>query len=319
VDASHELPAGHELRPPRAEEATDIAHLVEVTDASFGEPPSMSEDFIREFWTRPRFFLETDAWVVEHGGTVVGYAAVWDMDPTRVSAMALVHPDHTGRGIGAHLATLVEERAAEKVSGDARLFTATLTQDETAARLLIERGYSFARRFWHMEGDIGTDPQAPKAPVGIRLRRLDPERDLSLVHRVLDEAFEDHWDYSPTPFEEFVERDIAKEDFDPSLWILATDGIDPVGVLSASAHTDRGWVNDIGVLRSHRGRGIATALLLESFVEFGRRGLSLVRLNVDSENMSGAVGLYERVGMRAVNSYDLWSRVVGPQKGAGFA
>jgi ribosomal protein S18 acetylase RimI-like enzyme len=46
--------------------------------------------------------------------------------------------------------------------------------------------------------------------------------------------------------------------------------------------------------------GVATAMLLGSFVEFGRRGLPRVRLNVDSDDPTGAVSLYERVGMRVV-------------------
>jgi hypothetical protein len=31
-----------------------------------------------------------------------------------------------------------------------------------------------------------------------------------------------------------------------------------------------------------------------------------VRLNVDSDNPTGAVSLYRRVGMRVVTAYDLW-------------
>ena len=49
--------------------------------------------------------------------TLVGYAQVWDEDPTHLSAFAIVHPEHVGRGIGSALATLVERRAAEKVLG----------------------------------------------------------------------------------------------------------------------------------------------------------------------------------------------------------
>ena len=55
---------------------------------------------------------------------------------------------------------------------------------------------------------------------------------------------------------------------------------------------------------------LGTALLQESFAEFERRGLPRVRLNVDSDNLTGAVALYERVGMRVVTSYDLWTRAI---------
>jgi mycothiol synthase len=310
MDASSRLPSGYRLRAPRADEASVIDRLGAACDAALGSPPSLSEDLIREFWARPRFVLETDAWVVEREGDVVAYAEVWDMEPTRLSAFAVVHPEHAGGGIGSVLAALIERRAAEKASGSARLLSAALTQDRAAGQLLRTRGYQWARRFWHMEVELGVGVEEPTPPTGIALRRLDPERDLPAAHRILEEAFEDHWDHSPTPYEEFLDREVHGDRFDPSLWILAVDGDDPVGLVHGSAHTDRGWVDELGVLRSHRGRGIATALLRGSLLGFERKGLSRVRLNVDSDNPTGAVSLYERVGMRVVTSYDLWARAI---------
>jgi mycothiol synthase len=310
MDASRYLPSGYRLRPPKVDEASDIDRLSAASDAALGAPPSLSEDLIRGFWARPRFVLETDAWVVERERDVVGYAEVWGTDPTRLSAFAVVHPDHTGRGIGSALAGLIEGRAAEKASGDARLFSAAVTQDEAAAQLLSGRGYEWARRFWHMEVELGGGSEVPAPPSGTRLRRLDPETDLRAAHRILEEAFEDHWDYAPTPYEEFLDGIVHRDDFDPALWIISVDANELVGVLHGSAHTDRGWVSELGVLRSHRGRGIATAMLRESFAEFERRGLPRVRLNVDSDNLTGAVSLYQRAGMRVVTSYDLWARAI---------
>jgi mycothiol synthase len=310
MDGSLVLPAGYRLRPPEFDEASKIDRLTAASDAALGAPPSISEDLVRDFWTRPRFDLETDAWVVELGPDVVGYAEVWDMDSVRVSAFAVVHPEHTARGIGSALAELVELRAAEKTSEEARLFSAVLTQDQAGARLLTSRGYHRARRFWHMEVELDSGVETATSPAGIELRRLDPEGDLPAAYRILEEAFEDHWDPSPIGYEEFLDRNVHQDDFDPALWIVAVDAAQPVGVLSGTAHTDRGWVHELGVLRSHRGRGIATALLRESFAAFERRGLPRVRLNVDSDNLSGAVSLYERVGMRVVTSYDLWARAI---------
>jgi mycothiol synthase len=310
MDTSRDLPSGYRLRPPSIGEASVIDRLAAACDAALGAPPALSEDLIREFWARPRFVLETDAWVVELGRSVVGYAEIWDTAPTRLSAFAIVHPDHTGRGIGSALAAIVEDRAAVKASGDSRLISAVLTPDQAAARLLAARGYDWARRFWHMEVELESGMQAPTPPSGIQLRRLDPEGDLPAAHRILEDAFEDHWDYSPTPYEEFLVDTVHRDDFDPALWIIALDHDELVGVLNGGAHTDRGWIFELGVLRSHRGRGIATSLLRESFTEFERRGLLRVRLNVDSDNLTGAVSLYESVGMRVVTSYDLWGRAI---------
>lgn len=210
MDASGELPSGYRVRAPKVDEASDIDRLSAASDAALGAPPSLTEDLIREFWARHRFVLETDAWVVERERTVVGYAEVWDLEPTRLFAFAVVHPEHTGRGIGSVLAALIEGRAAERASGGARLLSAALTQDEAAKQLLAGRGYKWARRFWHMEVELERGLEPPTPPSGIQLRRLDPESDLPAAHRILEEAFEDHWDYSPTPYEEFLDPQCSR-------------------------------------------------------------------------------------------------------------
>ena len=303
-----ELPPGYRVRPPRLGEAADVERVAAASDAALDALPTLSEAVIRYFWTRPRFVLERDAWVVEREGTIVGYGQVRDEAPGRLSAFAIVHPDHVGRGLGSLLATRYERRAEEKVSGEARLLSVVSSVDEAAARLLADRGYGFARRFWHMEVALDAEPAPPAPPSGIELRVLDPERDLPAAHRVLEDAFEDHWDHTPRPYESFLEAEVQHEGFDPGLWVLAVQAGETVGVLVGDIDDERGWVQQLGVLRTHRGRGIATALLRESFLRFRQRGVPTIRLSVDSESPTGAVSLYERVGMRAVTSYDLWVR-----------
>jgi GNAT superfamily N-acetyltransferase len=138
------------LRRPGLGEASDVEGLSAAADAALGALPTLSEGLIRQMWARPRFSLQADAWIVELRRAVVGYAQVWAEDPAYLSGFALVHPDHTGRGIGGALAALIEGRAAQQAAGDARLFSATIPEDEAAAGLLTDRGYTWARRFWHM-------------------------------------------------------------------------------------------------------------------------------------------------------------------------
>ena len=58
-----------------------------------------------------------------------------------------------------------------------------------------------------------------------------------------------------------------------------------------------GYVGAIGVRPAWRGQGLGKALLQRTFAEFRRRGTTRVTLDVDSQNATGAVALYERVGM----------------------
>lgn len=58
-----------------------------------------------------------------------------------------------------------------------------------------------------------------------------------------------------------------------------------------------GWVQQVGVRRPWRGRGIGLALLHTVFGELYKLAVPHVGLEVDAQNPSGALRLYERAGM----------------------
>jgi ribosomal protein S18 acetylase RimI-like enzyme len=66
----------------------------------------------------------------------------------------------------------------------------------------------------------------------------------------------------------------------------------------ASGTGREGWVEAIGVLPAWRGRGIASALLAHSLRLFQAEGLPLAGLDVDAENPTGAVRLYQKHGFQ---------------------
>jgi ribosomal protein S18 acetylase RimI-like enzyme len=70
-----------------------------------------------------------------------------------------------------------------------------------------------------------------------------------------------------------------------------------------------GWVEVLAVRRPWRRRGLGKALLWESFAALAGEGKRAVGLGVDAENTTGAVALYERVGMRVVRRTDRWERL----------
>jgi GNAT superfamily N-acetyltransferase len=150
------------------------------------------------------------------------------------------------------------------------------------------------------------DPGPP--PPGIDIGGVDPAVDLPAIHGLLERAFADDPGDQPEPYGRWVEELEAGPSYDPTLWLMARDRGVPVGVLIASRGDDGGWVDWVAVLDSHRGRGIAAALLRRTFAGFASRGLRRVLLNVDAENVTGATAVYERVGMRAVFRWDLWER-----------
>src|SRR5439155_25355916 len=99
-----------------------------------------------------------------------------------------------------------------------------------------------------------------------------------------------------------------------ALWWLAEDGGELAGFSRNSWHFSGapsfGWIDSLGVLPAWRRRGLGTALLRHSFLDFRSRGATRVGLGVDTENVTGAVALYERVGMRIHRSSDTYEKVL---------
>jgi ribosomal protein S18 acetylase RimI-like enzyme len=56
------------------------------------------------------------------------------------------------------------------------------------------------------------------------------------------------------------------------------------------------WIEGLGTIQSHRGRGIASVMILEAFARFRDRDLQFAALGVDTESPTGAVGLYRKMG-----------------------
>jgi ribosomal protein S18 acetylase RimI-like enzyme len=118
-------------------------------------------------------------------------------------------------------------------------------------------------------------------------------------YEALNESFAEHWEWHPKPVDEWIElRQGQHRDEHGPVWFVVRDGNELAGVTRNDASVaGGGYVGAIGVRPAWRGKGVAKALLQRTFAEFWRRGTTRVTLDVDSQNATGAVALYERVGM----------------------
>ena len=69
-----------------------------------------------------------------------------------------------------------------------------------------------------------------------------------------------------------------------------------VNWVEGAESTREGWIEAIGVIPAWRGRGIASALMAKSLHLFQAEGLEQAALDVDAENPTGALRLYEKHG-----------------------
>lgn len=188
-------------------------------------------------------------------------------------------------------------------------------------RWLQERGAVEIRRFWRMLIDLDDNPPSvPEPAEGVTLRLArDEESDLREIFQITDDSFSEHFGHTgERTYEKWIEHWRKRAGFDLSLWWVAELNGKPVSVLlgqtlSVEGGTTNGHVATLGTLKEARGKGIGTLLLRTSFAEFHKRGLRRVTLGVDSENGTGAVKLYESVGMHSAAVWPLYE--LPPLKG----
>ncbi|WP_309122387.1 GNAT family N-acetyltransferase [Paenibacillus sp.] len=171
------------------------------------------------------------------------------------------------------------------------------TRCEDAVRLLESREFAPVRYFKRMS--VRMDEAPPETPPlrGFSIEAFAVDRDERAVYDAYIESFADHWDFAAPPYEKWVEK-TRLPSFDPQWWLLARD---PEGAIAGFAlgrmREDLLFIEQVGVRRPYRGRGLALALLRRAFEASYRAGQPFVSLGVDAANPSGAYRLYEKAGM----------------------
>jgi mycothiol synthase len=237
---------------------------------------------------------QKEAWVWEDGGLIVataGYGLHGDAATIRGTVAT------KGRGIGTDL--VVRGEAFARANGTARIHAGAPEPDAAARELLEGRGYREVRRFYEMAVELEEEPVVPGLPDGLLLDELRDGEERAF-YDALNDAFQDHWEWHPKPFDEWIvmRRDQHHDEHGP-VWFVVRDGAELAAVTRNDADVaGGGYVGAIGVRPTWRGKGLAKALLQRTFLEFWRRGLRRVSLDVDAQNPTGATHLYEGVGMR---------------------
>jgi mycothiol synthase len=269
-------------------------------------------------WSAPGVQLERDFGVIEAGHEMAGYFML-ESDPphTLVFSIGAVALAHHARGIGSAILKEIERRALEltrDVPPDEVVTwrMGALAGEPLVAALLTAHGFREVRRFWAMQVTFDGVPAPPEAIPGVELRTLVRGQE-EAVHDCLVEAFDDHWGEALEPLDRFLHRHVEVAGyFDPGLWQLAWQDDRVVGALVASPRSDEdaslGYIDLVGVRRAQRGRGVGEALLRQSFVALHARGRQGALLHVDSESITGATRLYERVGMTAQPRFSSWDQ-----------
>lgn len=304
-----------DIRPLTVEDAPAVADLINRHERFWQLPVATPASEVEEDFNEPFVDPELDTRGYWLDGALVAYGLVFHRPSgareERATLDGTVDPDYRGQGIGRHLLGWQIERARESLaSRDPSLpwYIRTWAFDwvEDSFRLYRRLGLNPVRYMKEMIRPLDA-PLVPRSPDGVEIVPWDRSFDEG-TRGALNEAFADHWGSTQMDEESFrhrLERTATRLDLS---FLAIADG-EVVGYALNGYHPDdekvtgrrEGWVESLGVKRAWRGRGVASALLETSFNAFLDAAMTHSMLGVDSENPTGAFGLYESLGYEALH------------------
>lgn len=224
----------------------------------------------------------------------------------------MVHVDHRGRGIGSYLLQWIEARVRQAFGDpeDGRpqlIRTSCVVHQEDRIRLFEQQGFSAARYSYKMWRSLSQPILETRLPGSLRWVQWTPELDLPLMI-AFNEAFREHYGVQEMNAESWRQLFTGVPQFRGDLTSIVMDGEEIIGFcinwVEGTGQDDpssqEGWVEAIGVIPTWRGQGVASALLGHALSQFQTEGFKHAALEVDAENPSGALRLYEKHGFKAV-------------------
>jgi len=284
------------LRPGDAPAVFDLTAAAELHDS--GRVLVELDDILGD-WARPSYNQASQSLGLFAGSRLVSYAEV---DRKRLEGY--VDPACRGRGLGTALVTWAVETARKL--GYERLGQSLPVTNAAAIELLRSFGSEVPYTSWILELPADATIADTTLPSGHRLRGFDRDRDARDVFQTIEDAFNEWPNREASTFADWEAATLARGDFEPwqiTVAVKDVGGVERVvGACKVTATDSQGWVDSIGVRRDARGRGLGRALLASAFTTVREHGATTSRLNTDSR--TGALGLYEHVGMVVVETLE---------------
>ncbi len=289
-----DLPDGLTARPLVPSDAAAVTELIAAQEvADVGEVIVEEADIVAD-WQRPGYDIGTGTLGVFDGEALVAYADVGYLH----RCDAAVHPAHRGRGIGTQIALWMQERARDQ-GWD--VVSTPVPQGSPGDVLLKSLGYHVRWTSWVLQLPEGATIPTRPLPQGYVVRAAT-EDEYHAAYTVEEDAFLEWSVRERETFEEWKSQTVQRPGFEPWNLRVVTD---PSGEVVATAllqlNVDCGYIALLATRKDLRGQGLAQALLVDAFAVAAEHGAVKSELSTDSR--TGALGLYEKVGMKVTSTW----------------
>ena len=317
-------------RPWRPEDLLAIHALMMAAEAADGRGERTSLSELGEFLASARCDPERDtvaAFAPDGSCRAVGRVRLSE-SPGEVHnswLAGMVHPQERGRGLGRailawEIAQVSEQhraiRTAEHGPLRLRIYSPEHLRDERA--LAARFGLTPMRRFVEMGRPLAADEDLTAAvPEGLQIVAWN--EDVAKQARVvINTAFRDHFGTTDMSEETWIEE-LQSSTFRPEWSFVVVDEADGVVAVIISCAYEQDWaaqgyptgyIDTLATLRSHRGLGLATALIRRSMAAFRASGMPVAGIGVDVDSPTGALRLYESLGFATTYTTVLLARDV---------
>lgn len=291
------LPDGLTSRPLVMDDARAVYEVMALQEqVDLGKVEIEQADIVAD-WQRPSFDVSASTLGVFDGEALVAYAEV---SPAG-RGDAAVHPAYRRRGIGTTLAAWMPGRTGE-LGGT--VIGSPVPRGSVGDRLLEKLGWYIRWTSWGLALPEGAEIQERALPEGYAIRTAADD-EYPAVHDVVEDAFLEWSVRDRESYDDFLASTVRRPGFEPWHFRVVTDGAgDIVGValvqMYAGAESEA-FISRLAVRRDQRNRGLAQALLVDSFARGREHGATRSALSTDSR--TGALALYEKVGMDVT---DVW-------------
>jgi len=322
------------LRPLLTDDIPLLTRHLAAVEAVDRTGEHYNEDDLAEEFANPDIEVGKDIVGAFDSDEIVGYFAVYprstDGTYQKVHVEGSVDPARRGEGIGTRLVEAMIARADElhrerHPDLSARFHLTGLSGNVVQEEVLAAAGFIPERWNVVMRTRLGNVPSPPELPAGLRLLRYVAGLDHAM-HEAHNAAFVDHPNFAPWSDVMWKQWVTDSRSFRPELSLLVLEDGAPDRVVAYVQSNEfdayfqatgrrEAYVAKVGTRREHRRRGLAGALLRHALWLYQEAGFDEASLDVDSDNPTGALGIYEKAGFEVESRWTNYTLVREPVPG----